>query len=181
MNEALTALKTVYHSLPNTTKLPLIDSPFSSTTENLFLISNKKLKKDDFICKICSRTFILKDMRTHVAKHILSNHCVKNCCGFCGLSCNCILELRKSSAYGLNANFKPFSNCSLFYSFSLAPVEKVGSFCSNRPIVCKICRNVFWSYNMQDHYEDHHNGVTFPQEYVIPPKEIKNIKASSRF
>ena len=33
----------------------------------------------------------------------------------------------------------------------------------------------------EDHYEDHHNGVTFPQEYVISPKEIKNIKASSKF
>ena len=82
-------------------------------------------------------------MRIHVAKHILTNVCVRNCCGYCGLACNSVLKIERSSGYGINTNFKPFSNCTHYYEFSLAPVEKVGAFCSNRPIVCKICRDVF--------------------------------------
>ena len=67
------------------------------------------------------------------------------------------------SGYGLNLNFNPCSNCLLFFRFSLAPVEKRVVYCSNRSVVCKLCRNFFWSYNMQSHYEDRHQGSPFDE------------------
>jgi len=181
LSEAISVLKTVYDSLPKPLKLPIIEFPYSNETQNFFVISNKILKNTDFKCKICPKTFKQNEIRIHVAKHILTSGCVRSCCGYCGLACNSVLKLERSSGYGINTNFKPFSNCTHFYEFSLAPVEKVGDFCSNRPIICKICREVFWSYNMRFQFEDHHKGTTLPLEYIIPDKEIRNIKTCNKF
>jgi len=126
-----------------------------------FIITNKVLKNDQLNCFVCSKIITLKKMRSHIAKHILNNQCVRNPCGYCGLLCNSVLDIKKSSGYGKNTNFKPHSNCVRFYAFSLAPVERIGTFCSNRPVVCKICRNIFWSYNMRSHYENFHQGANF--------------------
>ena len=120
-------------------------------------------------------------MRIHIAKHIITNQCVRNCCGFCGVACGSILELKKSSGSGKNTNFKPYSNCTRFYGFSLAPAEKEGSACSNRPVICKLCRNCFWSYNMRSHYDDYHKGAQFDQDFIIPEIEIKNLKNNKKF
>ena len=93
----------------------------------------------------------------------------------------CICKISVSSfLLGKNSNFKPHSNCSCFYAFSLAPVEKAGTFCSNRSVVCKICRNIFWSYNMRYHYEDFHQGAKFDTEFIISDLEKRNILNSNK-
>lgn len=189
--EANNALKTIFNSFSQQTinKLPMIDNPFSDDIFNLFLMSNRILKNEELLCLVCNQRCTTKLMRFHVAKHIFRNHCVPNCCGFCGLSCGSILEIRKSSGYGVNQNFKPFSNCKYFYAFSLAPaekakkrVEKTGrETCSNRPVVCKLCRLVFWSYNMDSHYDEKHNASPYDTDFKLSHSEKNALLKSKKF
>ena len=54
-----------------------------------------------------------------------------------------------------------------YFTLILAPAERIGIFCSNRPVVCKIIKNLFWSYNMRFHNEDFHQGANFDEEFII--------------
>ena len=72
------------------------------------------------------------------------------------------------------STFGPKSDCKLSYSFSLASAIKISTYacCTNRPIIWELCNSVYWSYNMQKHYESKHNQCEIPE--FISSDEIKN-------
>ena len=97
-------------------------------------------------------------------------------CGFCGVLCDSSLEIRESSGAGATKNFKPHSTCTHVYFFNLASVEKTSkhSPCSNRPVVCRVCQQVIWSYNMGHHYKTKH-GRTDTTEFDVSLDEKKAV------
>ena len=55
----------------------------------------KKKKLTDVnrkVCKVCQKTCPWDKMRAHVGQHILNNEIESDVCGYCGGSCNTILE-----------------------------------------------------------------------------------------
>ncbi len=105
-------------------------------------------------------------MRLHVAWHILKGHLIMrpDLCGFCGEG-GCRLELRPGSGDGVNKTLKVWSDCPYFHCFNFkSSYDKViRSYpCSNRPIACEICKGIYWSYNIQVHYELSHNNCQIP-------------------
>ena len=124
LKEAINVLKATYENLTTTEKIPKIDTPYSRELLENFLISSKIKSKSEYKCKICKKSLLLSKMRQHVAKHFLRHQTVQNSCGYCGLSCDSILEIRKSSGYGLDANFKPFFKLCLFLSFQFSVCGK---------------------------------------------------------
>lgn len=129
-------------------------------------------------CDFCSKEIVHSKMREHIASHIIvfkDISATQNTCGFCG-NVGCTLSLEKTSGFGVNSTFGPKSDCKLFYSFSLASAIKISTYacCTNRPIKCELCNSVYWSYNMQKHYESKHNQCEIPE--FISIDEIKNLK-----
>ena len=101
-------------------------------------------------------------MLHHVAKHILNNQTVNDACGFCGLSCDSSLEIKESSGAGAAQNYRPDSNFSYDYKFTFGAVLKTSKhspFC-NRPVICRVCPQVVWSYNLPFHYKIKHDRET---------------------
>jgi hypothetical protein len=164
-------LKSVYEKLISLDQIPKITNPFSEHSFKYFLITNKIPKKTDFKCRLCSKEAQLVRMRTHVAKHILNNKTVEGVCGFCGLTCDSSLEIRESSGAGFQTNFKPHSNCTYINHFNLGSVERTSkhSPCSNRPVLCRVCQQIVWSYNLTYHYKIKHGRIT--EEFNVSTKE----------
>jgi len=70
----------------------------------------------------------------------------------------------------------PKSNCKFSHKFSLKLAAKSTkrSPCTNRPVECPRCKDVFWSYNIAIHYELIHIGEEIPA--MITLTEIENLK-----
>ena len=100
-------------------------------------------------------------MRIHIGKHIISGRLKKNVnlCGYCGII-GCSEEIKQGS---IKTIFKPKSNCRYLYEFNFKSVAKKHlsekSPCSNRPAKCKTCDNVYWSYNLEQHYLESHQQI----------------------
>ena len=97
-------------------------------------------------------------MRMHVGAHILSGN-LKNACGFCGMIGKCYIDIIKGSGRGQTASEVPDSGCEYFEKFSIVAAGKGSkrSPCTNRPVECQVCKRVFWSYNMHQHFETSHS------------------------
>ena len=80
-------------------------------------------------------------------------------CGFCG-EVGHTISLKKTT----HQTFIPHSNCSKRVKFSLKAAEsaKKPNPCTNRPVECQVCEEVYWSYAMQKHYETSHPGQECP-------------------
>ena len=130
-------------------------------------------------CKICKKMVPLKNMRTHVGKHIQKKDVEhsENICGFCGKE-GCKPSLEKSSKSGTKTFYTPKSDCLYHYTY-----KKMGKKatrytpCTNRITTCPICNVYTWSYNLVPHYQIHH-----PEEDVAEvkiPIEEKNLLSKS--
>ena len=55
------------------------------------------------------------------------------------------------------------SDCSYYYEFSMKNSEKVPNSypCSNRPVKCDHCEEIYWTYNMETHHLAAHNEMNF--------------------
>jgi len=158
-----------------------IESPYSSD-----IIQNFKIKVDKLViadgdklpCLFsnCKNKTVLKNMRTHVAKHLLRlpNGPHTHSCGFCG-KVGCSINLVVTSGRGSYSVYGPESNCVYAYKFSLKSVEvlKKNMICSNRPIQCKICNNIYWFYNFETHYKESHPNLACP--YKVTSDERSKI------
>ena len=135
---------------------------------------------DFFKCKLCFKEIIKSRMRLHIGFHVLNGDTLPNAnlCGFCGLVDGCNVELVTSSGFGKSKTLGPKSNCSYFFTFSLKPASKgsIRSPCTNRPIICEICNECIWSYNINYHYQSKHNLNDVPNELKITEKLIKHSK-----
>ena len=70
--------------------------------------------------------------------------------------------------------------CTYGYSFSLKAAVKstIRTPCTNRPVRCKVCKCVFWSYNIMTHYALNHSHLTCEETCHPSEGEIANVKKS---
>lgn len=168
-------------------KIPKLKLPFDNERiYNALKLKNdlnpdvvKDKGKDILRCKVihCQTRCKRNKMRLHIAKHILNKdiNASSSLCGFCG-SLECI-----SSGSSNSGTSAPKSNCKYFYSFSLACVVKSTktSPCTNRPVYCPHCPNqVYWSYNLQQHYKDMHPLQTCNLSLMPTSDAIKKVLMS---
>ena len=127
-------------------------------------------------CHHCTAVIKLKDMRKHVGKHILQktlkNQHVIATCGFCGKHDTCISDLECSSRRGANLFFRIKSDCSYRVEYNKQPTKySTRNKCSNGLVRCKVCKIVFWKYNIKLHFDESHDSADFPEDYLISDAE----------
>ena len=167
-NETRQLLTAIVSNDNQSTHFASISSPYSSSLIEYFeiMVNDDNSVNDDerLKCKVfgCSKLVKRVNMRSHVAKHILSKELVPNVhtCGYCGLT-GCSIMLKKTSGSGKNATLGPISDCVYYRKFSIK--SAVNSSCSNRPVSCQICSNTYWSYNLDLHYKVAHHGIEAPK------------------
>ena len=67
------------------------------------------------------------------------------------------------SGYGDSKKFGAQSDCQYHYLFSMKVSDKIPKSypCSNRPVKCEYCDEIYWSYNMEAHHLAKHKGMNF--------------------
>ena len=152
-------------------KLPESKVVYSIDDENILQVSKTELAIDKSItCTVCKKCGIkLKDLRAHIGRHILKKDVSSLACGYCGSFEWLLYRTEKTT----HKTIIPASNCKLYIKFSLksALTSRERTPCSNRPVSCQLCKNVYWSYALQDHYTAVHTGETYP--LVISDEEKK--------
>ena len=124
-----------------------------------------------------------------IAKHIVNKESfgdnwvdLEHRCGFCGVECNKRIELCKTSGAGVYATegIAESSICDNGKWFTLKPAKKISKRtpCTNRPVNCKVCLGVFWSYNILIHYSNQHSHLTCDETCHPSEDEIIKVKAS---
>ena len=128
--------------------------------------------------KVCKKKKVpLKDMRTHMGRHIALNDIGlnENTCGFCGQE-GCRSYLSNSSLSKNKAFYSPMSDCIYFYAY-----KKVGkkatryTRCTNRITTCPLCNLYIWWYNLVPHYLNVHPAEDI-DSISIPKEEIELLK-----
>ena len=101
--------------------------------------TNENKDVNSVTCRLCCEEVPIKQMRTHVGKHILKEQ-LGDVCGFCGMV-GCSIDLIKGSGRGSSVTSTAGSNCSYKCKFSLKAAEKPTKSgpCTNRPIRCDMC------------------------------------------
>ena len=117
----------------------------------------------------------MSNMRKHIGSHILIEN-LKSVCGFCGMS-GCSIEIVQGSGRGKTSSRIVASNCEYKVKFSLKAAEKSTKTgpCTNRPVICKLCSAIEWSYNMLNHMEIKHSDHP-RNEWVISKEEGEHVK-----
>jgi hypothetical protein len=170
-------LKTYYESLITAdefdkNKIDSISCPYNKKISDHCTIQfhesetqqdNTKIKCKVHGCKWKKKINLVK-MRLHVGWHIMNDHLTKDIhrCGYCGLV-GCTLSFKNRSGYGENKVIGAKSDCSYYYEFSMKSSEKVPNSypCSNRPVKCDHCEEIYWTYNMETHHLAAHNEMNF--------------------
>ncbi len=67
----------------------------------------------------------------------------------------------------------PNSDCKFFDKFSINCAKKSTGLspCTNRPVKCEACNNVYWSYNMISHYSIDHLSLVVPSFLITSVEE----------
>jgi len=166
LNEAKILLQLIFsESQP---VLPLINSPYNEQTTLFNIItpgvSSSQSVKEKCLVALCNRQVKLEQMRLHVGAHIVRGETTGPVCGFCGTLCGHAVKIKFSSGTGVNRTYKAYSGCKYFSDFSMKSAKSYlkGNPCTNRPIECAICSNVFWSYNLFSHYTSSHSFMECP-------------------
>jgi hypothetical protein len=151
----------------NTHLIPTVANPYNADVLSLLLINLRSIaisNDSKTKCRICSKQVKLALMRSHIGKHIIDGTVKRHehLCGFCGIV-GCKISIVKTSGYGTSANYGPDSDCKYKIRFSLGAVAKGSKSapCTNRPVKCAICQNIYWSYNLEQHFENSHPGSDF--------------------
>ncbi|KAG5649356.1 hypothetical protein H0H81_004343, partial [Sphagnurus paluster] len=129
-------------------------------------------------CHVCRKEIKLREMRVHVAKHILFSHrrihdlTIKDNfeigyspCDWCGKDgFKTILTKTETSASKIK--YQVASNCEYYFKdFSYATASRSNARCTNLPIQCPLCppsksgqKATIWKYNFQNHMVEHHTN-----------------------
>ena len=104
-------------------------------------------------------------MRNHIGKHYIQGQFEADShrCGFCG-RVGCDIKLTQIGSVE-NGTIHPESTCKYYYKFSYKSKAKIiKSYpCTNKPVSCDQCKGVFWSYNLEEHYQRSHSGLLCPE------------------
>ncbi len=142
---------------------------FSATSNE-----NSKIK-----CHFCSESLKLERMRQHIGKHIINKELPINqhTCGLCGLV-GCSITLVSSLCKGSHI-MKPTSyDCKYFVNFNIKSAQKSNQYspCTNCPVKCDVCDGIYWSYNMECHFNENHNVFLLSDKYLVSEKEQIDVK-----
>ena len=122
-------------------------------------------------CVVCNHVVPLRNMRTHVGRHILGDECVADACGFCGgnacttkLLCNgqgklVSVILTSCPLEPTNVHWGAMAK-----AFARNP-------CTNRPMHCTLCKATVWLYGMKMHFDAKHHDVASPATLCAPTLE----------
>ena len=156
-----------------------VENPFHTNKISKFFEISVNIEKlsDKIECFFCPKQLVKrKTMRLHIGIHMMLKLIPINptTCGFCGIM-GCSISLETNCA-GKNAPKCPVSNCKFAEKFSLKAAEKStkNSPCTNRPVICGICKLIVWSYNIKIHFERIHIGYEVPD--MISEEEIIRMK-----
>ena len=175
-------------------KLPELKSIANAELAEIFsfkIPSNTIINQTHLTCKLFNLNISNDLMRSHVASHILNidKNIIQdeNLCGFCGTVCGNFISIIKGT--GLSSFTS--STCDYNYKISLQNSKKSSQRnpSSNFPVICKICQQIIWLYNMEYHFSNKHSNLNFIdyKEYhflntlfcLILKKLNSNISASS--
>ena len=83
--------------------------------------------------------------------------------------------IKTFKGFGNYKTLGPESNCSYFYQFSMKAAAKVTerSPCTNRPVKCDLCEQIYWSYNLEIHYKSMHKNPNTNQINYLITKSLK--------
>ena len=184
VNSAIEIITTIYkRNLADSTTiyshLKSLKSPYCNQqvldllTIHDLKVNNTKSSKQN--CNICAKLVPIERMRQHIGKHLVKLEINPNqkTCGFCGCI-GCSVELKKSGI-GKKAVNIVASDCKYFLKYNLAASKKSTTYspCTNHPDNCSICKNVYWTYNMEEHYKFSHPSVTSP--FLLSDDEKKKV------
>ena len=79
------------------------------------------------------------------------------------------MVIKTFKGFGNYKTLGPESNCSYFYQFSMKAAAKVTerSPCTNRPVKCDLCEQIYWSYNLEIHYKSMHKNPNIPSNQLL--------------
>jgi len=186
VNSAIEIITTIYRrnlaeSATIYANLKSLRSPYcNQRVLDLFIIHDLKInnsKSSKVKCDTCSKLVPIERMRQHIGKHLIKLEIDPNqkTCGFCGCI-GCSVELKKSGIGKKSVNIVA-SDCKHFLKYNLAASKKMTTYspCTNHPDSCSICKNIYWSYNMEEHFKFSHPSV-IPQCYLSDDEKKKVVK-----
>ena len=147
-------------------KLPELKSIANAELAEIFsfkIPSNTIINQTHLTCKLCNLNISNDLMRSHVASHILNKDKNiiqdENLCGFCGTVCGNFISIIK----GTGSSSFTSSTCDYNYKISLQNSKKSSQRnpSSNFPVICKICQQIIWLYNMEYHFSNKHSNLNF--------------------
>jgi hypothetical protein len=134
-----------------------------------------------FKCLVCESRkkeyFVpVKQMRKHLAAHMVKNHVDMTACGFCGKG-DCVAQLSKYGTKQEPIYQVPTAACNRYW-VKLKYVSAIGdkSKCTNVPMQCPECPTVVWKYAMAQHYHAKHAASALPEKFVLTSKEKSGLK-----
>ena len=71
--------------------------------------------------------------------------------------------------------YKVTSKCDYKVEWSKKPLYFTHHHCSNHLAHCAVCKASIWTYNMKNHYEQHHPDFEDVPE-LVSPQEIEQMK-----
>jgi len=179
------------HHHPGNNKAVQITKDFSDTDgARLASVHNESA----VCCPVpnCEKTVkAVKDLRSHIARHILLGDIPPWACGWCGsTSSGCQVSVSKATGTEMpvtNPEGQP-GCCPRFVKFSLKAAADENKLhpCTQRPMPCALCPNptgkasvYIWKYAMQSHYNlQHHQRrehTDMPKECQISSKEWRSL------
>ena len=181
--EAMKIMQSIYEGYESKPLFHTIYSPYSNEIQEHFKLVSLAIfvQGDKPPCKICKKNIEISLMRLHVGKHILSGQVSAEVCGFCGTNCNSPVSLRLTSGSQKNGTYKAHSNCAYIKDFNIGSCIKLSANnpCSNRPVRCDLCVDSFvWSYGLELHYSDKHQGITCP--IIVSDEEKQAVLAKKQ-
>ena len=118
-------------------------------------------------------------MRHHVAWHILRQppgSALGLPCGFCGRKETCNSTLQASSRKSKVKHLQTLTNCPYFVKFNRPKKSTAYAPSTNCVMLCLVCPQYHWKYNMAQHFSTNHGDHELPEDYALEKAEEERVK-----
>ena len=132
-----------------------------------------------FKCYLCSKLIRKEKMRHHVAWHILRQppgSALGLPCGFCGRKETCNSTLQASSRKSKVKHLQTLTNCPYFVKFNRPKKSTAYAPSTNCVMLCLVCPQYHWKYNMAQHFSTNHGDHELPEDYALEKAEEERVK-----